>query len=180
MAALLTFSQTILAAAVGAAGAIGAGIVSEWVKRSQAKAAVAGAFYGEITALSSITDDEDTVALWEQIADQFERGELKRFPPMYAPEPSFGPVFESHVQNIGLLSRADAEGVLRFYHTLYGIRFLLRNLTAGAWISLPNGPQIVAQQIRRGVERWRRCAADNVALLSSLRHLAERPFPWSR
>ena len=172
-----TFAGAMLAlasAAIGATAAIAGHFVADWIKKRRTRSGVASAFHAEISVLSDLTIQHGTVERWRKIADELERDERDSFPKIYAPDPTFGPVFDAHVGDIGLLSRDDSARIIDFYHRLYGIRFTLKSICSTDWTTVPNGHHAAAAQIRHGIGLWETCAAEKGALLASLLKTAKR------
>ncbi len=165
---------SILIAGLGILGAI----INEHYKNHRTRVTVAGVFHAEISTLSAITMDLNVVESYRMLAERLEAGEQFVFPKSYAPEPQFGLVFEKHVDRIGYLGARSAEDIIKFYHLLFAIRVILRNLINGAWEDHPNSNLIKAAQIRTGLRFWEECLQLNVTLLPALRKTASEQFAW--
>jgi hypothetical protein len=175
MTGLLSVAGWVVAFLVAAVGIFGA-FLTERYKAHRAMRACAAVLHAEISALSEITTSNNTIANFEQIAVALEAGHLIAFPKIYVPDPDYGPVFKGMIDNLGFLSCADAEDVIRFYNYLIGIRTMLRSLVNGAWDTDPHTSAVMASQIRIGLKFWHECEQINMRLLPSLRERAQRPF----
>jgi hypothetical protein len=165
----------VIVAFVGIAGAI----INERYKAHKSRAGVAAVFHAEIAALSGLTATADTVANFTHIAERFEAGEVFVFPKLYAHAPVYGPVFDKHIEHIGLLGVGDAEDVVLFYNYLMGVRSIILNLTSGVWEPSPQASAIMAQQIRMGLGFWHNCGEITGRLLPSLQATTKAKFrPW--
>lgn len=156
--------------------AVAGGILNEWYKHHRSRLGVAAVIRAEIEAICQVTVAAGTVQRFEQIAAAIEANQAVTFPKVYTPEPSYGPIYEHHVERFGLLSSSDAERIVRFYNYLIGIRTITRNLTNGAYDGLPNSQSIVAAQIRVGLGFWHECEQIIPSLVLSLERVTKEKF----
>ncbi len=165
-------------AALGAViTAIVGGIPLENYRRHRDRNSTAVILAAEIDALLLITERDCIVEQFEAILRVLDAGKDIETPRMYVEVPQFGPIFETHIEKLGLLSPDLSGRLVRFYHLLIGVRASLHNFVETSWPAGAEGTKMKAANLRAGIAMWLDAEKLGKPLVADLRAAPSRWWP---
>src|SRR5690348_9879797 len=120
------------------------GVPLEHYRRHRDRQSTAAIIAAEIKSFVDMARAFGTVANIEKILPVLDTGKDVPLPKLHTVPPEFGPIFEKHIDKLGLLAPATAKRVVRFYHHLIGVRGVMKNLIDTDWGNNPETPRMKA------------------------------------
>src|SRR5690349_12349192 len=133
----------LLGALIGGA-AIGGQLVSESYKRHRDRRSTAAAIAGEVSAITKRAAMGKTAEHYEHLLRMAERGEKLAFPKLHRDPVAFDPVYEKHLDKIGLLDPDVVMSAAAFYNYLQGLRVFQAAIADG---TIPAAPNVIKEMI---------------------------------
>jgi hypothetical protein len=164
---------TVLTAVVG-------GVPLEHYRRHRDRQSTAAIIAAEIRSFVDMAAAHGTVSNFEKLLPILDANKDVPLPAFYTVPPEFGPIFERHIDKLGLLPPHVAGRVVRFYHHLLSIRSMIKNLVDTDWGNKPETPKIKAAMIRAGVRVWTTASDLATPLVRELEHIAAEPWCLGR
>jgi hypothetical protein len=159
----------LLGALIGGGAAIGGQLVSESYKRYRDRRGTAAAIAGEVSAITKRAAMGKTAEVFENLLRMAQRGEKVTFPNLHRDPMAFDPVYEKHLDKIGLLDPDVVMSAAAFYNYLQGLRVFQASIADG---TIPAAPNVMKEMI----DIWNAAAEEGNRLLSDLQVIAAEPY----
>ena len=156
------------------------GVPLEDYRRHRDRKSAAAILAAEIEAFLEMAVAFKTVSNIELLLPVFDAGKDVPFPKLYTAPPEFGPLFEKHIDRLGLLPPDVAGRVVRFYHCMIGARAAVKNMFSVDWDDQPHVPKMKASLVRSGIAMWRDAEALGPRLIADLQAIAGEPWYFGR